>query len=349
MLSLNKTSELSTQSVFQSLPRKATHSEREDEEEDNDDFDEDDDRDEEDYPEDFQEEGDEENDSANHFAPYENNSSTPSVQSFRINHQPPYPTLLSSPSAASTSTSPVAIVRSSALPTAFQQQSGAAEFFVRKVRRREPNYSVVTYNVRQTYDYIVSQTPMDVLQSIGTTLTSFIDSLYDENIDAIFMQNFFRRYYHPKDFPHPEDKRMYFKLEVVMKSAVVYYLLQKNSTSSQAIKLYEPEEMVAAYPQLQLPNDDANEIIFLTNFCNAMRIAVRLITPKAKKQLLISICARLEGSGRTYLTGGVRSRHTNHRMCIFEQESGVRPMKRSKRRPDEASSQQNGEGQKATP
>eukprot|EP01036_Dinobryon_divergens_P031366 gene31366-40752_t len=338
MQSLNENPESSTQYVFESSPRKATYSEREDEEEDNDDFDDDEDRDEvEDYAE---EDGDDEDDSANHSA---------SVQSFHINHQPPYASLLSSPSGTSTS-SLAAIVRSSALPTVFQQQTGAPEFFVRKVRRREPNYSVVTYNVRQTYDYIVSQTPMDVLQSMGTTLTHFIDSLYDEHIDAIFMQNFFRRYYHSKDFQTPEEKRLYFKLEVVMKAAVVYYLLQKNSTSSHAIKLYEPEEMVAAYPQLQLPHGDPNEIIFLTNFCNAMRIAVRLITPKSKKQLLISICARLEGSGRTYLAGGVQSRHTKHRMRIFEQESGVRPMKRSKRRsPGETPIQQSEDGQKATP
>ena len=322
--------------VSSTLPKKTTYSEREDEDDDYDencDDEGDDEREEggEYYQDDSPEE---EYDSANHSAQFEDSSSR-STQSFSTNQ-----ILSSSPTAAASSAGTATVVPSSALPTIFQQQSEMAEYFVRKVRRRQPNYSEVTYNVRQTYDYIVSQTPMSVLQVMGANLSNFIDSLYDEHIDSIFMQNFFRRYYNSRNFQTPEERRLYFKLEVVMKSAVVYYLLQKNATASHTIKLYEPEEMVDVYPQIHIRNDDSNEIIYLTNFCNAMRIAVRMIPPKSKKQLLISICARLEGSGRSYLAGGVQNKHTKNRMHIFEQESGVQPMKRAKRRSIEEVRQQ---------
>ena len=322
--------------VSSTLPKKTTYSEREDEDDDYDencDDEGDDEREEggEYYQDDSPEE---EYDSANHSAQFEDSSSR-STQSFSTNQ-----ILSTSPTAATSSAGSATVVPSSALPTIFQQQSEMAEYFVRKVRRRQPNYSEVTYNVRQTYDYIVSQTPMNVLQVMGANLSNFIDSLYDEHIDSIFMQNFFRRYYNSRNFQTPEERRLYFKLEVVMKSAVVYYLLQKNATASHTIKLYEPEEMVDVYPQIHIRNDDSNEIIYLTNFCNAMRIAVRMIPPKSKKQLLISICARLEGSGRSYLAGGVQNKHTKNRMHIFEQESGVQPMKRAKRRSIEEVRQQ---------
>ena len=322
--------------VSSTLPKKTTYSEREDEDDDYDencDDEGDDEREEggEYYQDDSPEE---EYDSANHSAQFEDSSSR-STQSFSTNQ-----ILSTSPTAATSSAGSATVVPSSALPTIFQQQSEMAEYFVRKVRRRQPNYSEVTYNVRQTYDYIVSQTPMNVLQVMGANLSNFIDSLYDEHIDSIFMQNFFRRYYNSRNFQTPEERRLYFKLEVVMKSAVVYYLLQKNATASHTIKLYEPEEMVDVYPQIHIRNDDSNEIIYLTNFCNAMRIAVRMIPPKSKKQLLISICARLEGSGRSYLAGGVQNKHTKNRMHIFEQESGVQPMKRAKRRSMEEVRQQ---------
>jgi len=64
-----------------------------------------------------------------------------------------------------------------------------------------------------------------------------------------------------------------------------------------------------------------------------MRIALQVVPPKRNKMLIVAICSALEGSGRTYVTGGTQSMATSRRMQIFEHESGLqkrrRPMRRS--------------------
>ena len=195
------------------------------------------------------------------------------------------------------------------------------------------SYQIVTYDLVKTYEYVKSQATEDVLIALGDKLKLFIDSLFHETIDAPFVQNFMKSYIDSSRYRTKEEKELYFKMETLMKAAVVYYLIQKNPFCANPVQLYGPAELMQAYPQFQLEYCDRKEVVYLMNFCNAMRVAVRIIPPRLKKRILIAICAKLEGSGKSYITGGCQHHSTERRVIIYEQESGVKPIPRPPRRP----------------
>ena len=72
------------------------------------------------------------------------------------------------------------------------------------------------------------------------------------------------------------------------------------------------------------------ELTYLLNFRNTMRVALEIIPEKATKQLLIDIAGRLEGSvGAGYITGSGETAFTHRRVKIYEQEGGVTPVKKA--------------------
>ena len=194
------------------------------------------------------------------------------------------------------------------------------------------SYDIVTYDIKKTFEYISRQASPEVLNHLGEKLRLFVDSLYAENIDANFMQNFLKDYIDAKNYRTKEEKEFYFQVETLMKASVVYYLLQKNTTILNPVRLYGPSELAQAYPFFQLERCEKKEVTYLMNFCNAMRVAVRIIPPKLKKKLLMAICAKLEGSNKQYITGGCPNPCTERRVAIYEQESGVKPIPRFPRR-----------------
>ena len=130
------------------------------------------------------------------------------------------------------------------------------------------------------------------------------------------------------------DKKIRNSLEVVLKATWVYFrFLQLQSEGKSSID--SADEMLSAYSkdtafQLLASNDsrnnsddDRHEISYLVLFRTMMKSALRVIPAKRNKLLVIAICAMLEGSGRSYVTGGTQSSATSRRMIIFEQESGI--------------------------
>ena len=132
------------------------------------------------------------------------------------------------------------------------------------------------------------------------------------------------------------DKKIRNSLEVVLKATWVYFrFLQLQSEGKSCID--SADEMLSAYSKytaFQLlasddshkdndSDDDRHEISYLVLFRTMMKSALRVIPAKRNKMLIIAICAMLEGSGRSYVTGGTQSSATSRRMIIFEQESGI--------------------------
>lgn len=145
-----------------------------------------------------------------------------------------------------------------------------------------------------------------------------------ESIDTIFSEK--------GSLITKEVKKFEFNVEVVLKASLVY------AVSLQARYNYpvylDPATFFADYQQylyvIECPVDPT-EMAYLLNFRRFMKISLDYIPAKRNKQLLIAICALLEGSGRVYITGGTQSVATSWRTYIFEYESGLEKVCRPSR------------------
>jgi len=193
------------------------------------------------------------------------------------------------------------------------------------------SYDVVTYHICKTYQYISIQASSQVLNALGGHLKAFIDNLYEVEINSSFMQSIMKSHFDVKSFRSKTEKDLLYKIEVVMKAAVVYYISLKNAAAP-IVRTITAQEMIKEYPQFNLDSCDVSELQYMRNFCNAMKVAMTVISPRLNKKLLIDICAKLEGSGRSYVTGGCQHLFTERRVMIYEQESGIKPIPRPSRR-----------------
>lgn len=124
------------------------------------------------------------------------------------------------------------------------------------------------------------------------------------------------------------DKKTQYMIEVIFKAALVYIRFVQqpeqlaNNFESKAAALLSTFSKYTAFQELSF--FDEREIEYLLSFWTMTKAALQVIPAKRNKMLLIAICALLEGSGRSYVTGGTQSSATSRRMIIFEQESGIR-------------------------
>lgn len=96
--------------------------------------------------------------------------------------------------------------------------------------------------------------------------------------------------------------------------------LQQSRDKDKAYTLPDSYKYYSAFESIHAYSD---EMRYLLTFWTMMRVALEVIPANRNKMLIISICAMLEGSGRTYITGGTQSLATSRRMIIFEHESGL--------------------------
>jgi len=139
-----------------------------------------------------------------------------------------------------------------------------------------------------------------------------------------------KAHFNVKLFKTKNERSILFSIEVVVKAAVVYYL------SVQQVSVFDKfntvEELLGEYPSFLLEDIDSTELQYMLTYRNMMKLALEVIPAKCNKRLLMNICATLEGSGKTYITGGTQSLSTFRRVQIYEHESEIIPKKRPERR-----------------
>ena len=139
-------------------------------------------------------------------------------------------------------------------------------------------------------------------------------------------------------FSELRNKDLSYDAEILLIAAAVYYLFLQ---SDEADSIHSVDELLKEYSQYYMYFsecfEDPTEGIYLLNFRNIMKCAIKYIPAKRNKILLISVCSLLEGSGRRYATGGTQSAATTRRTIIYEHESGELRVCRPNRRiiPDE--------------
>ena len=127
-------------------------------------------------------------------------------------------------------------------------------------------------------------------------------------------------------FDSVDVKKRTTSIEVIFKASLVYAkYLQQQKTGRDTLAETLPTSY-SSYPVFKSVYEslDDSEMQYLLIYRAMMQTALEVIPARRNKMLIISICALLEGSGRTYITGGTQSAATTRRMIIFEHESGLK-------------------------
>lgn len=174
------------------------------------------------------------------------------------------------------------------------------------------------------YNHILNLCPITVksVPTIGEVLRNILEIINDKEfkIDVQFVKNVMKNYFDLSAYKSKEDKILLFTIESCIKSAIVYNL---SILPEYMIDMLTTEvELLEEYPSFTDPEIDSTELTYLLAYRNMMRISLDVIPSKGNKALLMRICSILEGSGRTYSTGGTQSNATTRRVFIYELESG---------------------------
>lgn len=141
------------------------------------------------------------------------------------------------------------------------------------------------------------------------------------------MKRLMRNHFQGKITSSKAERDFYFLVEVVIKAAIVQYLLFKPS--SMFDKLTSVTELIKEYPVFVSEQIGEAELQYLLIFRNMMKVALEVIPGKCNKRLLMSVCSTLEGSGKVYSTGGTQSQSTKRRVLIYEHESHMKRVPRT--------------------
>mmetsp|Transcript_11485 Transcript_11485/g.15814 ORF Transcript_11485/g.15814 Transcript_11485/m.15814 type:complete len:316 (+) Transcript_11485:73-1020(+) len=185
--------------------------------------------------------------------------------------------------------------------------------------------------IYEAYKKVDSLCPNNVKRVLGPKLYEIIYSTCTNALTIPTLEKLIKENFNRKLFTTKKEKEFLFNIEVTLKAAIVYYLylrkdLAHETSTDDLIKEY------GQYPMFATDSMDENEIQYIVNFRNMLKIALQVIPANRNKMLLINICSVLEGSGRVYVTGGTQSMATSRRMQIYEHESGLQKRRRPERR-----------------
>lgn len=164
-------------------------------------------------------------------------------------------------------------------------------------------------------------------QLIADKLKLLIRDTNRIEIDTKTTRKLTERYYDVSGFTTEKDKAILSQIHVVLRTA--YVLILSYSPENRALFYNSIDELKTNYPQFR--DQDEEELKFLLHFRNYMKLALKIIPARLSKQLLLRIVARLEGSGKEYITGGGQKQCVTRRVEIYEKEGDVHAEKRTER------------------
>jgi hypothetical protein len=167
---------------------------------------------------------------------------------------------------------------------------------------------------------------------IAPKVTKIVKDIHNHEVDTKMSQKFVERYYDVQEFKKTEHGILILaELQIAIRCIYVLIL----SHQEECIEKFwtDTSQLLENYREFE--KDDFTELGYLLNFRNMMALSLEFIPAKLNKRLLVNICARLEGSGNEYVTGGGQKQPVTNRCIIYEREGNVskvtRPEPRAKR------------------
>lgn len=122
------------------------------------------------------------------------------------------------------------------------------------------------------------------------------------------------------------------KSEVRRLMVTAFTLAQCYYPESQTLFWTNVDTLLQNYPHFREANLSQEELHYLLKFRNMMRIALEVVPAKDNKTTLMKVAAKLEGSGKEYVTGGGQKADVIRRVQIYEHEGEIRAQARPPRK-----------------
>ena len=180
--------------------------------------------------------------------------------------------------------------------------------------------------LENSYLFIENLCPQDVKEIIGEKMREIIQLICLNPFLDLSGTAFLSSFFDIQDFLSTEEIKLLFKIEVILKAAIIHYRSKLPEHVFDQINTVD--ELLIDYPSFAADNIDLEEHQNLLVFRNMMKVALNFIPPRNNKRLLLSICATLEGTAKFYSTGGAPSHSMSRRKLIFVQESHLKPVVR---------------------
>lgn len=124
------------------------------------------------------------------------------------------------------------------------------------------------------------------------------------------------------------SKELFENIDLILKTS---YVLVKCYDPSISIHKLSLPEFLQKYPEAQaLIDSNEKEFDYLQNYLYYFSVARTIIQTDRNKGLLVRLTSLLEGSGRTYRSGGGQSMMVTIRELIYERETGLARVKRER-------------------
>jgi hypothetical protein len=164
-------------------------------------------------------------------------------------------------------------------------------------------------------------------QLVAKQLKQAISDSNNIDIDAKSVRKLTEKYFDSDSFKTEQQKLLLTQIQLILRTA--YVVILSYHENIQPLLWKDVSTLLEHYPQFQGQEED--ELRYLLNFRNFLRVALIIIPARLNKQLLLKIAAKLEGSRNEYITGGGQKPCVTRRVEIYEQEGNIQPEKRQDR------------------
>jgi hypothetical protein len=169
---------------------------------------------------------------------------------------------------------------------------------------------------------------------VAKQLRKVISETNNVEIDVKTTRKITERYFDVEKFQTNQQKLLLTQIQLILKTTYVL-ILSYNPENQEEFTWKDIDTFIQNYPQYA--SEERQELDYLLNYRNYLRIALEIIPARLNKQLLLKIASRLEGSNNEYITGGGQKPCVTRRVEIYEREGNVaRPTRRRDAKDEEA-------------
>lgn len=162
---------------------------------------------------------------------------------------------------------------------------------------------------------------------IEPCIPQIISDALAAEVDQRLHKRLTEKYYDVSKYKTEQEKLILTQIHIAVRAC--YVLVLSLQVERAHLLWTNVSQLLEVYPEFEVEDEQEQE--YLLRFRNMMVLALMIVPPRFNKKLLINISARLEGSGKEYITGGGQKPCVTRRVLIYEREGNVQAEKREER------------------
>eukprot|EP01042_Synura_sphagnicola_P019993 gene19993-25340_t len=148
---------------------------------------------------------------------------------------------------------------------------------------------------------------------IEPCIPQLITDALSAEVDQRLPKRLTEKYYDVSKYKTEQEKLILTQIHIAVRAC--YVLVLSLQVERAHLLWTNVAQLLEVYPEFEVEDEQEQE--YLLRFRNMMVLALMVVPPRFNKKLLINIAARLEGSGKEYITGGGQKPCVTRRVLIY--------------------------------